>query len=245
MSSALLSSSLRGTAVPQACVKAQRQTHRARCVSCTASYNHRRNPWYGSEGSDQQRRQQEAFQQAFKAFAGPLSVGISVNEEEVKNVMKSLQEAVQATWGTSYGTADSAGSPSSSTATSTGTSTSPATAPEAGRSGLWFPVDVRESESAYMYIADCPGLSKTDIQVQVDKDRNLVVSGERKFKRPEDVQAWEAHQTERRQGSFSRKFKLPTNADTSKIYAKTVDGVLTITIKKEAPNTDQTSIPVY
>lgn len=225
---------------------AQRQTHRARCVTCTASYNHRRNPWYGPEGSEQQRRQQEAFQRAFKAFAGPLSVGISVNEEEVKNMMKSFQDAVQATWGASYGGADSAGTPSSSTGTDTGPATGPSTAPQAAnRSGLWFPVDVSESESAYMYIADCPGLSKTDIQVQVDKDRNLVVSGERKFKRPEDVQSWEAHQTERRQGSFSRKFKLPTNADTSKIYAKTVDGVLTITIKKQASSTDQTSIPVY
>jgi HSP20 family protein len=52
----------------------------------------------------------------------------------------------------------------------------------AQQQGLWFPVDVLESDTQYQYVADVPGLGKSDIQVQVDKDRMLTVSGERAFK---------------------------------------------------------------
>lgn len=84
-----------------------------------------------------------------------------------------------------------------------------------------------------------------DVQVQVDKDRNLIISGTRKA--ADDTEsAWKAQQTERRQGGFSRKFKLYDDADVSKIFAKTVDGVLTITVRKlESAEPKETSIPVY
>ncbi len=85
-----------------------------------------------------------------------------------------------------------------------------------------------------------------DIQVQVDKDRKLIVSGERKQEEM-DVN-WRQQKQERRFGAFQRKFQLPEDADVSKIQGKAENGVLTITISKipkEDVPSDSTSIPIY
>jgi len=85
-----------------------------------------------------------------------------------------------------------------------------------------------------------------DIQVQVDKDRKLIVSGERKQEEM-DVN-WRQQKQERRFGAFQRNFQLPEDADVSKIQGKAENGVLTITISKipkEDIPSDSTSIPIY
>ncbi len=85
-----------------------------------------------------------------------------------------------------------------------------------------------------------------DMQVQVDKDRKLIVSGERKQEEM-DVN-WRQQKQERRFGAFQRKFQLPEDADVSKIQGKAESGVLTITISKipkEDVPSDSTSIPIY
>ncbi len=85
-----------------------------------------------------------------------------------------------------------------------------------------------------------------DIQVQVDKDRKLIVSGERKQEEM-DVN-WRQQKQERRFGAFQRKFQLPEDADVSKIQGKAENGVLTITISKipkEDIPSDSSSIPIY
>ena len=82
--------------------------------------------------------------------------------------------------------------------------------------------------------------------MQVDKDRKLIVSGERK-KEEMDVN-WRQQKQERRFGKFQRKFQLPDDADVSKIKGKAEHGVLSITISKipkEDVPSDSTSIPIY
>ena len=84
------------------------------------------------------------------------------------------------------------------------------------------------------------------LQVQVDKDRKLVISGERK-KEEMDVN-WRQQKQERRFGAFQRKFQLPEDADVDKITGKAENGVLAITISKipkEHVPSDSTSIPIY
>lgn len=84
------------------------------------------------------------------------------------------------------------------------------------------------------------------LQVRVDQDRKLVISGERK-KEEMDVN-WRQQKQERRFGEFQRKFQLPEDADVDKITGKAEDGVLSITIKKmpkEDVPSDSTSIPIY
>ena len=56
------------------------------------------------------------------------------------------------------------------------------------------------------------------LQVQVDKDRKLIISGERK-KEEMDVN-WRQQKQERRFGAFQRKFQLPEDADVDKIMGK-------------------------
>lgn len=85
-----------------------------------------------------------------------------------------------------------------------------------------------------------------NFQVQVDKDRKLIVSGERK-KEQMDVN-WRQQKQERRFGEFQRKFQLSEDADVNKIQGKAENGVLTITISKmpkEDVPSDSTSIPIY
>ncbi|KAL3130387.1 hypothetical protein ABBQ38_008212 [Trebouxia sp. C0009 RCD-2024] len=80
---------------------------------------------------------------------------------------------------------------------------------------LYFPADLRESPTEYKYFIDLPGVPKSDIKVQVDKDRRLIVCGERK-KEEMDV-SWRQQKQERRFGAFQRKFQLPEDADVNNI----------------------------
>lgn len=127
-----------------------------------------------------------------------------------------------------------------------GTSVPSADTMQAAATCLYFPADLRESSTQYKFLIDLPGVPKSDIKVQVDKDRKLIVSGERKQEEM-DVN-WRQQKQERRFGAFQRKFQLPEDADVSNIQGKAENGVLIITISKipkEDVPSDSTSIPIY
>ena len=94
------------------------------------------------------------------------------------------------------------------------------------------PADVKELPGAYAFVVDMPGLGTGDIKVQVEDERVLVISGERRREEREDAKYL---RMERRMGKFMRKFVLPDNADMDKISAACRDGVLTVTVKKLPP----------
>ena len=99
----------------------------------------------------------------------------------------------------------------------------------------------------YLYIC-CIWLTIACFQVQVDKDRTLIISGERKKDETEMDVKWRQKKMERRFGAFQRKFQLPEDADVNKIKGKAENGVLSITISKipkEDVPSDSTSIPIY
>ncbi|XP_057512134.1 17.3 kDa class II heat shock protein-like [Actinidia eriantha] len=96
------------------------------------------------------------------------------------------------------------------------------------------PADVKEYPNSYAFIVDMPGLKSGDIKVQVEEDRVLLISGERK--REEEKEAGAKYvRMERRIGKLMRKFVLPENADTEAVSAVCQDGVLTVTVPKLAP----------
>ncbi|XP_042408773.1 17.0 kDa class II heat shock protein-like [Zingiber officinale] len=95
------------------------------------------------------------------------------------------------------------------------------------------PADVKELPDAYVFVVDMPGLRPTDVKVQVEDDRVLVVSGERK--RQEEEGNAKYLRMERRVGKFMRKFALPDNADVNAVSAVCQDGVLSVTVKKVPP----------
>jgi HSP20 family protein len=80
--------------------------------------------------------------------------------------------------------------------------------------------------------ADTPGLTASDIKVQLTDDHTLRISGERKRDHEEKTDKY--HRIERSHGRFTRSFALPENADVSKINATVDHGVCRVTIAKRA-----------
>ncbi|KAK1428629.1 hypothetical protein QVD17_17468 [Tagetes erecta] len=98
------------------------------------------------------------------------------------------------------------------------------------------PADVKEYPGSYVFIIDMPGLKPGDIKVQVEDNNVLVISGERKREHEhEEKEGVKYARMERRIGKSMRKFALPENANTDKISAVYLDGVLNVTVEKMPP----------
>ncbi len=88
------------------------------------------------------------------------------------------------------------------------------------------PVDIYETEGREVVIkAELPEMKREDISVTFE-DNVLTLTGERKLN--QDVKRENFQRVERRYGSFSRAFTLPSTVDGSQISASYKDGVLTI-----------------
>jgi len=94
----------------------------------------------------------------------------------------------------------------------------------------WYPaVDVLESKDSYLIRAELPGMKREDIKVEV-KDGTLVLSGERKSKKPAD--GVEYRHVERVTAKFWRSFSLPETVKQDGIEATYKDGILEIRVPK-------------
>ncbi|XP_048444126.1 17.1 kDa class II heat shock protein [Pyrus x bretschneideri] len=96
------------------------------------------------------------------------------------------------------------------------------------------PADVKETQNAYVFVVDVPGLRPDMIDVKIEDDNMLVVGGERRREKEKD-QGVKYLRMERRLGKYLKKFVLPDNADIEKISAECQDGVLTIAVAKRPP----------
>lgn len=95
----------------------------------------------------------------------------------------------------------------------------------------WSPrVDVEETDMEIVVKADLPGVDPKAIDIAV-QDGVLTVRGEKKEQKEEKKKNY--HCSERFTGSFYRAITLPPGADTDKIAATTVNGVVTITVPKK------------
>ena len=94
----------------------------------------------------------------------------------------------------------------------------------------WTPaVDIVEDKDGFVLRADLPGVDRDDIEVSMD-DGVLTISGER---RAEERSEFEGIQRfERVSGRFQRRFSLPDSADADSIKARSVNGILEISIPK-------------
>jgi HSP20 family protein len=95
----------------------------------------------------------------------------------------------------------------------------------------WTPVaDVWETAEAYRIDLEIPSVPAEAVDVAVE-DGVLIMSGERS--RPERAEGERNHRLERRAGKFSRRFKLPEDADAEAIGARVANGVLEVTVSKQ------------
>lgn len=91
--------------------------------------------------------------------------------------------------------------------------------------------EIKETEDAFVFKADLPGIKAEDLDVKLTQNR-LTVSGKREAEKSEKGETFYTY--ERSYGSFSRSFTLPEGIENEKIGADLKDGVLTLTLPKKA-----------
>ncbi len=99
----------------------------------------------------------------------------------------------------------------------------------------WVPaVDVHEYADRFELHIDIPGVEPNNVELTLNGGI-LTLAGQREQKRPDNRrEELESLRIERGQGSFYRRFVLPDTVDGEKVNATGKDGVLTVTVPKQA-----------
>jgi HSP20 family protein len=97
--------------------------------------------------------------------------------------------------------------------------------------GMGLPLDVSETEDAFVVKASVPGVKPDDVQITVQGD-TLTIRGQSKAEEEKKGEQW--HLRERRFGTFQRSVTLATPIDSDKAQAHYEHGVLTLTLPKAA-----------
>ena len=98
----------------------------------------------------------------------------------------------------------------------------------------WMPaVDLYETGTEFVLIAELPGLTRDQIEVHAEEDR-ILIRGERTGAAGRDIPCEQYHRVERGHGRFARAFALPEAIDVDRVSADLKDGVLTVTMPKAA-----------
>jgi HSP20 family protein len=104
----------------------------------------------------------------------------------------------------------------------TGITTEPSVA------GIFPPMNVSEDRDHYYVRALIPGVDAAQLEVSV-AHQTISVSGTRQVPEEPGVSY---HRKERAEGRFSRSVTLPAAFDGSRVEAKYLDGILTLTLPK-------------
>lgn len=97
-----------------------------------------------------------------------------------------------------------------------------------GGSSIWSPpVDLEETDDAWVVEADLPGVKKGDVDIEV-RDNELTIHGEVKERERTGI----LRRRTRRTGEFDYRVTLPGEVDADNIDAKLDDGVLSVRVPK-------------
>ena len=97
-------------------------------------------------------------------------------------------------------------------------------------------IDIHETEQAYKVAAELPGIDPRDVELDL-RDNALTLRGEKRFERDEGEGG--RRYTERSYGRFERTIALPTEVDADKVEASYENGVLKVTLPKNAQARDK------
>lgn len=98
---------------------------------------------------------------------------------------------------------------------------------EAGLDAFVPPADVTESDEAYLFELDLPGVDKGDVQVEAT-GRRLTVRGQRREGERKGILRRRGRVT----GAFEYAFGLPAEIDANGVRARLANGVLTLEVPK-------------
>lgn len=94
----------------------------------------------------------------------------------------------------------------------------------------WMPaVDIVEEKERFVLRADLPGVGVEDIDVRMENGM-LSIAGERHREASDNIDGAERY--ERSTGKFFRRFSLPETTDADNITARSLNGILEVTIPK-------------
>ena len=94
--------------------------------------------------------------------------------------------------------------------------------------------DVRETEDSYLVDIDLPGFKKDEVKVEL-KDGYLTVSAAKGLDKDEQDKKGRYIRQERYAGTMSRSFYVGEGVKPEDLHAKYEDGILQVTVPKEAP----------
>lgn len=97
------------------------------------------------------------------------------------------------------------------------------------RAGVYPLMNVTEDKDHYYVRAELPGVNAKDLDISVTGN-SLTIAGERKI--PSEGKRALYHRKEREGGTFSRIINVPREVETSKVEARSADGVLTVILPK-------------
>lgn len=103
-----------------------------------------------------------------------------------------------------------------------------------------LPIDIRQTDEAFVIEASVPGFAPEDVEVTVDQNV-LTIRGNRKQEGEETKNGW--IRRERRQSSVFRQIGLPAEVREGEITASFENGVLTVTVPR-AQKAQPKRIPV-
>jgi HSP20 family protein len=93
------------------------------------------------------------------------------------------------------------------------------------------PVDVYETESAYLITVEVPGVAREQVELAVE-DSRLTIRGRRLEGPRQNADPVHYHLVERGYGSFVRSFEFAERVDVEAVVADLSHGVLTVTLPK-------------
>jgi HSP20 family protein len=95
--------------------------------------------------------------------------------------------------------------------------------------GVFPLINVTEDDNKFYVRAELPGVKPDELDISATGD-SVTIKGERKISAENEKSIY--HRREREAGSFSRIINLPTQIDTTKVEARSADGVLTLLLSK-------------